>query len=75
MEVREDGSVVVLADTAEHAAEIDIARAEEAKERASKLMTEARHQENVNYEAIQSSLEKQLARLNVGNKYRKIRKI
>ena len=52
VEVRDDGSVVVLADTAEHAAEIDLARAEEARNRAAKLMTEARHQEHVNYEVI-----------------------
>ncbi|MFA6105119.1 MAG: F0F1 ATP synthase subunit epsilon [Patescibacteria group bacterium] len=73
VEVRDDGSVIVLADTAEHAAEIDLVRAGEAKERASKTMSEARHREHVSFEALESQLEKQLARLRVGNKYRKIK--
>lgn len=73
VEVREDGSVVVLADTAEHAMEIDIKRAEEAKDRAAKLMSEARHKEHVDYEAFESLLEKELARIRVGNKYRKLK--
>ena len=73
VEVRDDGSVVVLADTAEHAAEIDLTRAEAAKERAAKLMSEARHEEHVGYEALESQIEKELARIRVGNKYRKIK--
>lgn len=71
-EVRPDNSLVVLADTAEHAHEIDLARAEEARARAEKLMTEARHHEDVDYTALQALLEKSLTRLKVGNKYRKL---
>lgn len=74
VEVRENGTVVVLADTAEHAHEIDLKRAEEAKDRAAKLMSESRHKEHVEFEAFESQLEKQLVRLSVGNKYRKIKK-
>src|SRR4051812_45706668 len=36
--IRDDGTIVILADTAEHAHEIDMARAEEARARAAKLM-------------------------------------
>lgn len=72
VEIKENGSVVVLADTAEHAHEIDISRAEKAKEAAAKLMAEARHAEHVDFEAIQTKIEKELARLRVGNKYRKL---
>lgn len=71
--VRDDGSVVVLADTAEHAHEIDLARAEEARARAAKLMEEARNQEDVDYAALAVKLEKELNRLRVGNKYRKLK--
>lgn len=71
--VRDDGSVVVLADTAEHAHEIDIARAEEARARATKLMEEARNKEDVDYAALAVKLEKELNRLRVGNKYRKLK--
>ncbi len=71
--VRDDGSVVVLADTAEHAHEIDLARAEEARERAAKLMQAPRTQENVDFASLAAKMEKELARLKVGNnkKYRK----
>ncbi|MBI2444453.1 MAG: F0F1 ATP synthase subunit epsilon [Candidatus Magasanikbacteria bacterium] len=72
-EVRPDGSVVILADTAEHAAAIDLTRAEEAKARAEKLMSEARHRDDVDYTALASKLEKELARLRVGQKYKKIK--
>ncbi len=71
-EVRPDGSVVILADTAEHAHEIDLARAEEAKLRAEKLMSEARNKDEVDYTALAVKLEKELARLRVGKKYRKV---
>ncbi len=73
-EVRDNGSVVVLADTAEHAEEIDLTRAEAAKERATKLMFAARSAEHVNFEALEAQLEKHLARLRIGNKYRKLKK-
>lgn len=72
-EVRPDNALVILADTAEHAHEIDIARAEEAKERAEKMMAESRHREDVDYAALQVQLEKALGRIRVGNKYRKLK--
>ena len=71
-EVRPDNSLVVLADTAERAEEIDLTRAEQAKANAEKLMKEARSQEGVDYTALQVLLEKSLTRLKVGNKYRKL---
>lgn len=71
-EVRDGNELVILADTAEHAAEIDLARAEAAKAKAEKLMSEERKQEDVNYSALQVQLEKALNRLKVGNKYRKL---
>lgn len=74
LEVRENGMVVILADTAEHAHEIDLKRAEEARERAAKIMSEERHKEHVDFKSLESQLEKELARLHVGNKYRKIKK-
>ena len=71
--VRDDGSVVILADTAEHAHEIDLARAEEARARAAKLMESARNKEDVDYVALAAKIEKELNRLRVGNKYRKLK--
>jgi len=72
-EVRPDNSIVILADTAEHAHEIDLTRAEAARERAEKLMQEVRNKEDVGYTALMAKMEKELARLRVGNKYRKIK--
>ena len=72
-EVRPDGSVVILADTAEHAHEIDLTRAEAARDRAAKLMAEARDKEDVSYTNLAAQMEKALARLRVGNKYRKLK--
>lgn len=69
--VRDDGSIVVLADTAEHAHEINLARAEEARERAAKLMEEARNKEDVDFAAIAVKLQKEMNRLRVGTKWRK----
>lgn len=73
-EVRPDGSFVVLADNAEHAHEIDIERAQAAHDRAQKLMSETAHREDVDYAALQSKVERELARLKVGNKYRNLPK-
>lgn len=72
-EVRADNSIKILADTAEHAHEVDLTRAEEARAKAAKLMEEARNKEDVGYAAIAAKLEKELARLRVGNKYKKLK--
>ncbi len=68
VEVREGNQVTVLADTAERVQEIDTARAEEAKERARKLLSE-RQADDVDYAALAAKIEKELARLKVARKY------
>ncbi|MDD2757864.1 MAG: F0F1 ATP synthase subunit epsilon [Patescibacteria group bacterium] len=73
VEVRPDSSVIILADTAEKAEEIDIARAEEARERALKTMREERKLDSAEYAALQATLDRALIRLKVGNKYRKLK--
>lgn len=60
--------VVILADTAEHAEEIDEKRAQEAHERAKKLLEEAKNIEEVDYTNLAAKLEKELARLKVARK-------
>ncbi|MEW6611048.1 MAG: ATP synthase F1 subunit epsilon [Patescibacteria group bacterium] len=74
VEVREGSSVTVLADTAERVHEIDEARAEEAKERARKVLAE-RQAEDIDYTALATKIEKELARLRVARKYAHQRKI
>jgi len=69
IEIKEDGEIVVLADTAEFGEEIDVDRAEQAKEKAQKLMSEAYKDEKV-FADVAASLEKHLARLRVARKHR-----
>ena len=61
--------VVVLADTAEHAEEIDEQRAEEARKRAEELRTSKRV-DATDFAMVAAKLEKELARLRVARKHR-----
>jgi F-type H+-transporting ATPase subunit epsilon len=70
-EVRPGNELVVLADEAEYAHEINIEQAEEARARAAKLMEEVHH-DDVEFATIQAIMEKELNRVRVGKKYRKI---
>ena len=69
IEVR-PGKVVVLADTAERAEEIDEVRADEARARDEALMKQERVAESTDYAALTVKLEKELARLRVVRKHR-----
>lgn len=72
-EVRSDNSIIILADAAERAEEIDIAGAEAARERALEAMKEERKLDSSEFATLQATLDRALLRLKVGNKYRKIR--
>ena len=72
-EVRPDNTLIILADAAEHAHEIDLSRAVAARERAHQTMQETRTFDDREYAALQSALERALLRERVGNKYRKLR--
>ena len=63
--------VVILADTAERAADIDEARAEEARQRAEKLMAEKR--EDVDFSAVQAKIAKELARVKAVRRHKRHR--
>ncbi len=63
--------VVILADTAERAFEIDEKRVEEARKRAEKLKEEKRF-DKVEFSALTAKIEKELARAKVAKKYRKL---
>ncbi|MBI4049901.1 MAG: ATP synthase F1 subunit epsilon [Candidatus Doudnabacteria bacterium] len=75
VEVRPGNEVMILADAAEREEEIDIARAEEARKRAQKLLGE-KIQSEEEYAAVAASLEKSLARLKISKrrKYRDVGK-
>lgn len=62
-------NLVVLADTAERAEEIDVARAEEARKRAEELKKEKISMDDGEYARVAASIEKELARIKVGRKH------
>lgn len=67
IEVR-PGQVIVLADTAERAEEIDEHRAEEARKRAQEFMQNGLAAPDVDVAGLTAKLEKELARLKVSRK-------
>lgn len=67
VQVQPGSQVMILADAAERAEEIDLARAEEAKARAAKLQVEAK--DDRQFAAAAASLAKHLARLRVARRH------
>lgn len=69
IEVLPKNRVIVLADNAERAEEIDVERAETARKRALEIMKEKNIQD-VEYASLAGRLERELARLRVARKHR-----
>lgn len=67
--------VVVLADTAERAEEIDLAKVEEAKARAEKAMKEVRHEDAEEFARLSARLEHELARTRAAMRWRNIKNL
>jgi F-type H+-transporting ATPase subunit epsilon len=67
--------VVVLADTAERAEEIDLIRAEEARARAEKLKADMEKFDRVEFADISSRIAKELARAKAAKRWKKIKNI
>jgi F-type H+-transporting ATPase subunit epsilon len=74
LEVMKD-KVVILADTAERAEELDEARIKEAREKAEKLREEAKNVDDVQFTNIAAKIEKELARERALNKWRRLSNI
>lgn len=70
IEVQPGSQLVVLADTADRAAELDVKKVEEARERAAKLLTEKRAADDVTQAAATAALEREIARLKVIRRHR-----
>ncbi|MEK9151233.1 MAG: ATP synthase F1 subunit epsilon [Patescibacteria group bacterium] len=64
-----DDTLVILADTAERAEEIDLARAEEARRRAEELKKEQLHVGDEEYARTAALIEKEFARVRVARKH------
>jgi F-type H+-transporting ATPase subunit epsilon len=70
MEVLPD-RVIVLADAAERAAEIDLERAEAARQRAETLLRQAKSGETVDFDKIEAMLQRSAIRIKVAERRRK----
>jgi F-type H+-transporting ATPase subunit epsilon len=73
IEVMKDSRVVILADTAERAGELDEMRIKEAKERAEDLKKTAKSLDDVEFTNISARIEKELAREKALSKWRRIK--
>jgi len=71
LEVREGNTIVILAERGELAHDIDVARAEDAYERAKLAMQMEMNETDVDFAKFQGLMEKELNRINVGKKWRK----
>lgn len=70
IQVRDGEHILILADTAERADELDLAKIEAAQERARKAMSELTHREDTSFAEAAATLERELARLKVAKKHR-----
>jgi len=70
IEVRPKSRVVILADTAERAEEIDLARAEAARKRTEKILADKEKLDDVQFARLQAILDREAARIKVKNRYR-----
>lgn len=67
--------VVILADTAERAEEIDLDKAEEARKRAEEIKKQAKSKEEIDFAGISSKIEKELARTKAVKRWKKLKNI
>jgi F-type H+-transporting ATPase subunit epsilon len=74
IEVQPDGRLIVLADTAERAEELDLEKIEAARERARKVLEEKRDMDDVAAAAAFAALEREIAREQTARKYRDLKK-
>ncbi len=73
VEVRPNNELYIMAETAERAEHIDIERAEAGRQRAEELMKQQKFVDDVDFARVVAKMEKELARLRIGKKYRKIK--
>ena len=72
LEIKGDNEIVILADNAERATDIDLERAEEARQRAIEQMEKAKGQEDIDFAKLQAIIDREMNRIRVGKKYKKL---
>ncbi|PIY93412.1 MAG: ATP synthase F1 subunit epsilon [Candidatus Magasanikbacteria bacterium CG_4_10_14_0_8_um_filter_32_14] len=73
LEIQDENKIVILADKVERADTIDVERAQEARKRAEEEMIKAKAGEDVDFARLQALIDKEMNRIRVGNKYRKLK--
>ena len=73
LEVRANNELVILADNAERVAEIDLERAEKARQRAEEQMSKLKNVEDVDFAKLQAVIDREMNRIRVGKKYKEIK--
>ncbi len=74
LEIKNNNEITILADNIERVEEIDIARAEEARKRAEEQMKGSKDAQEVDFARLQAVIEREMNRIRVGKKYRRIKK-
>jgi F-type H+-transporting ATPase subunit epsilon len=70
VEVQPGSKIIILADTAERAEELDLAKVEAARELAEKILSEKRSVDDVSAASAMAGLQRELARAKVARKHR-----
>lgn len=73
IEMRGNNELIILADNAERVEHIDIERAETARKRAEEQMKQAKAGEDIDYARLQAVIDREMNRIKVGKKYKKIK--
>ena len=70
LEIKRGDTLIILADSADRAEEIDLEKVEEARERARKVLEEKRFVDDVSSVSAVAALERELARIKVARHHR-----
>ena len=72
LEVRGNNEIIILADHAERVADIDLAKTEEAKQRAEEQMKKIKDVQDVDYARLQAVIDRELNKIKIAKKYRNL---
>ncbi|TSC84825.1 MAG: F-type H+-transporting ATPase subunit epsilon [Parcubacteria group bacterium Gr01-1014_13] len=72
LEIRGNNEIVILADHAERAIDIDTAKAEEAKQRAEEQMKNLKNVQDVDYARLQAVIDRELNKIKIARKYKNL---
>ncbi|MFA6427365.1 MAG: F0F1 ATP synthase subunit epsilon [Candidatus Magasanikbacteria bacterium] len=73
LEVRSNNEIIILADNAERAEDIDIERAEQARQRAEEQMKQFKSIEDIDFAKLQAVIDREMNRVRVGKKYKNVK--